>query len=91
MAAFLNEMKSAKLRKTGSLMSIRTGTEADFPERETTAVTLKRRLSVCGIEAGNKRQRTDDSGSGLSRAFVETRAYVFANFTLQSPLSRIGG
>ena len=70
MAAFLSEVKSVKLRKTGSLASIRS-TEVNPPERETNTATLKRRLSAGGVEAGNKRQRTGDPGPGLSRMFVK--------------------
>ena len=72
MAAFLNEMKSAKLRKTGSLASIHsTGTEVDPPERVKNAAALKRRLSSGGAEARSKRQRI-----APSRAF-----FVFATRT----------
>ena len=77
MAAFLDEMKSAKLRKTGSLASIRSiRTEAD-PPGETTSTSLKRRLSANGVEVRNKRQRTDSSGMGPSRTCVILADHVF--------------
>ena len=77
MAAFLTEMKSVKLRKTGSLASIRgTGTEIDPPERDTTTAALKRRLSVGSVESRNKRQRTDDFGLEQPRMFVDRIAHA---------------
>ena len=82
MAAFLDEMKSVKLRKTASVTSIRsTGTEANPPERKTTAPTLKRRVSGGGVEVRNKRQRTDDSSLEPSRMFTEPAAYIFIDLT----------
>ncbi|KAF9790390.1 hypothetical protein BJ322DRAFT_1036132 [Thelephora terrestris] len=67
MAAFLTEMKTAKLRKTGSLASIRnTGIEVNPLEREATTASLKRRLSTGGAGTMNKRQRTDQSNLSLS-------------------------
>ena len=83
MVAFLSEMKSVKLRKTGSLASLHSiVAEVNPPEREMNTATLKRRLSVGGPEAGNKRQRTDESSSGLSRMFFEPAAYIFTNVLL---------
>lgn len=80
MAAFLHEMKSAKLRKTGSLASIRSaGTEVNPPGQETNASTLKRRLSAGGIDAGNKRQRTDDSSLAPPRMSIEPIVCVFVD------------
>jgi len=79
MAAFLSEMKSVKLRKTGSLASIHsTGTEVNPPEQEKNTTALKRRLSASGVEAGNKRQKTDAS-SAPSRMFVEPVTYTFTD------------
>ena len=75
MAAFLSEMKSVKLRKTGSLVSIHsTGAEVDAPERETGTAALKRRLSSGGTEARSKRQRT-----APSRASAVFAAYTFTD------------
>ena len=72
MVAFLSEMKSVKLRKTGNLASIRNaGTEAAPSKGETTTAAPKRRLSGGCVEPMNKRQRTDDSGLEQSRMFVE--------------------
>ena len=83
MAAFLNEMKTIKLRKTGSLASIRAaGTEVGPPERDNTAAALKRRLSAGGVEPTNKRQRTDDPNTGQSRMFVELATCTFADSIL---------
>lgn len=80
MAAFLDEMKSVRLRKTGSLASIRgTGTGVDPPEREPTTATLKRRLSAGGVEPKNKRQRTGNPDLGPSGMCVGHAAYVFAD------------
>ena len=79
MAAFLDEMKSAKLRKTGSLASIRsTGTEVNGSDRETNTAALKRRLSGYGAEGGNKRQRTGDI-SAPDRTFVEPVTCILAD------------
>ena len=81
MAAFLNEMKSVKLRKTGSLASIRSvGAEA---EQEATSATLKRRLSAAGAEARNKRQRTYDPTLGVPCMSVEPR-FLFSLILLAS-------
>ena len=82
MAAFLSEMKSVKLRKTGSLATIQsTEAEVNPPEREINTVALKRRLSICGAESRKKRQKTDDSSSGPSRrTFGGPTASTFADF-----------
>jgi len=90
MAAFLSEMKSVKLRRTGSLASIHsTGAEVNPQEQRINTAALKRRLSVGGVETGNKRQRTDDS-SGPSRMFVEHVAHAFTDlvYLVASKLKR---
>jgi hypothetical protein len=86
MAAFLNEMKSAKLRKTGSLASIRsTRTEVDPPGWETASTTLKRRLSANGVEVRNKRQRTDDLGMGARRLTTSNTSFDFSSISSNDP------